>query len=133
MPYLSQLVRIQSAYLPGYNIALASSIRDGPLRSLAPQFTALGRHSRKTNGSVLAIWVSLNFNTKCKYFDGDTSNYSDTPTQGTADRVVPYRYAARVQAYIPHAELITIEDGPHDIAVSHPDQVCTALLEFLGR
>lgn len=53
----SQLVRIQSAYLPGYNAALASSIRDGPLRNLAPQFTALGRYSRKTNGSVLVIWV----------------------------------------------------------------------------
>ncbi len=54
----SQLVRIQSAYLPGYNAALASSIRDGPLRSLAPQFAALGRHSRKTGGKVLVIWVS---------------------------------------------------------------------------
>lgn len=53
-----QVVRLQSAHLPGYNAALASSIREGPLRSLAPQFAALGRHSRKTNGSVLIIWVS---------------------------------------------------------------------------
>ncbi|KAI1795097.1 alpha/beta-hydrolase [Ganoderma leucocontextum] len=105
---IAELVRIQSAYLPGYNAALASSMRDGPLRNLAPQFTALGRHSRKTNGSVLAIW-------------------------GTSDRVVPYRYAAKVQVYIPHAELVTIEGGPHDITVSHPEQVSGALLEFLGR
>ncbi|KAM5534445.1 hypothetical protein V8D89_011912 [Ganoderma adspersum] len=105
---IAELVRIQSAYLPGYNAALASSIRDGPLRNLAPQFTALGRYSRKTNGSVLAIW-------------------------GTRDRVVPYRYAAKVQTYIPHAELVTIEGGPHDITVSHPEEVSNALLEFLGR
>ncbi|KAI0375962.1 alpha/beta-hydrolase [Pilatotrama ljubarskyi] len=105
---ISELVRLQSAYLPGYNPALASSIREGPLRSLAPQFAALGRHSRKTNGSVLLIW-------------------------GTADRVVPYRYAARVQALIPHAELVTIQDGPHDITISHPDEVSRAIIDFLDR
>ncbi|KAI0677170.1 alpha/beta-hydrolase [Trametes maxima] len=105
---ISELVRLQSAYLPGYNPAIASSIRDGPLRSLAPQFAALGRHSRKTNGKVLIIW-------------------------GTADSVVPYRYAARIQALIPHAELVTIEGGPHDITISHPEEVSHAILEFLSR
>ncbi|KAI0650361.1 alpha/beta-hydrolase [Trametes meyenii] len=105
---ISELVRLQSAYLPGYNPAIASSIRDGPLRSLAPQFAALGRHSRKTNGQVLIIW-------------------------GTADSVVPYRYAARIQALIPHAELVTIQGGPHDITISHPERVSQAILEFLSR
>ncbi|TFK79834.1 alpha/beta-hydrolase [Polyporus arcularius HHB13444] len=105
---ISELVRIQSAYLPGYNAALASSIRDGPLRSLAPQFAALGRHSRKTGGKVLVIW-------------------------GTADKVVPYRYASRVQTLIPHSELVTIDGGPHDITITHGDEVSRALLEFLGR
>ncbi|OBZ70488.1 hypothetical protein A0H81_09745 [Grifola frondosa] len=89
---------------PGYNRALASSIRDGPLRNLAPEFAALGRHSRKA-GRVLIIW-------------------------GTADNVVPYRYAARVQALVPHAELVTIEGGAHDITLSHPDEVLRAVLEF---
>ncbi|KAI0775860.1 alpha/beta-hydrolase [Trametes elegans] len=105
---ISKLVRLQSAYLPGYNPAIASSIREGPLRSLAPQFAALGRHSRKTGGSVLVIW-------------------------GTADRVVPYRYAARVRALIPHAELVTVDGGPHDITISHPDDVSRAVLDFLDR
>ncbi|KAI0326699.1 alpha/beta-hydrolase [Cubamyces sp. BRFM 1775] len=105
---ISELVRLQSAYLPGYNPAIASSIREGPLRSQAPQFAALGRHSRKTNGSVLLIW-------------------------GTADQVVPYRYAARVQTLIPHAELVTIEGGPHDITISHADEVSDALVDFLQR
>ena len=53
--------------------------------------------------------------------------------QGTADKVVPYRYAAKVQTYIPHAELVTIEGGPHDITISHPDEVSRALLNFLGQ
>ncbi|KAI0758088.1 alpha/beta-hydrolase [Fomes fomentarius] len=105
---ISELVRIQSAYLPGYNSALASSIRDGPLRSLAPHFAALGRHSRKTSGRVLVIW-------------------------GTADKVVPYRYAARVQALIPHSELVTIEGGSHDITNTHADEVSDALIKFLGK
>ncbi|KAH9927074.1 alpha/beta-hydrolase [Epithele typhae] len=105
---IGELVRIQSAYLPGYNLALASSIRDGPLRSLAPQFAALGRHSRKTGGQALVIW-------------------------GTNDKVVPYRYASRVQTLIPHSELVTIQGGPHDITISHPDEVAAAMIEFLGR
>ncbi|KAI0638573.1 alpha/beta-hydrolase [Trametes polyzona] len=105
---IGDIVRLQSAYLPGYNPAIASSIREGPLRSLAPQFAALGRHSRKTNGSVLLIW-------------------------GTADNVVPYRYASRVQTLIPHSELVTIEGGPHDITISHPNEVSNAILQFLER
>ncbi|OJT09521.1 hypothetical protein TRAPUB_14020 [Trametes pubescens] len=105
---IGDVVRLQSAHLPGYNAALASSIREGPLRSLAPQFAALGRHSRKTNGSVLIIW-------------------------GTADEVVPYRYASRVQTLIPHAKLVPIEGGPHDITISHPDEVSRALIQFLGQ
>ncbi|KAI0682612.1 alpha/beta-hydrolase [Earliella scabrosa] len=105
---ISQLVRIQSAYLPGYNLALASSIRDGPLRNLAPQFAAFGRHSRKTGGRVLIIW-------------------------GSADEVVPYRYAARAQTFIPHAELLTIEGGPHDITITHGDEVANAIIKFLSK
>ncbi|KAI8982755.1 alpha/beta-hydrolase [Trametes punicea] len=105
---INELVRYQSAFLPGYNPALASSIREGPLRSLAPQFAALGRQSRKNNGSVLLIW-------------------------GTADQVVPYRYSSRVKALIPHAELVTIEGGQHDITISHADEVSRAIINFLGR
>ena len=53
--------------------------------------------------------------------------------QGTDDRVVPYRYAARVQTLIPHAELVTIEGGSHDITTTHPDVVAGAVIEFLAR
>ena len=52
-----ELVRLQSALLPGYNLAIASSIRDGPIRSQAPVFAALGRLLKKRNGKALLIWV----------------------------------------------------------------------------
>ena len=53
--------------------------------------------------------------------------------QGNEDMVVPYRYAASVQTLIPHAELVSIEGGPHDITITHPHAVAGALIEFLGR
>lgn len=43
---------------------------------------------------------------------------------------MPYRYAARVQALVPVAELVTLPDATHDIPVSHPQEVSQALLQF---
>ncbi|KAI0076964.1 alpha/beta-hydrolase [Panus rudis PR-1116 ss-1] len=102
---IAELIRIQSAHLPGYNAAIASSIRDGPIRNLAPTFAAVGRKMRKDGGNVLLVW-------------------------GTNDTVVPYRYAARLQALIPQAELVTIEGGKHDITLSHPSEVVDTLTKF---
>ena len=51
---IAELVRIQSAYLPGFNAAVASSLRDGPVRSLAPAYAALGQ---RASPSVLLVWV----------------------------------------------------------------------------
>lgn len=104
---ISELVRIQSAHLPGYNTAIASSIRDGPIRGLAPVFASIGRRTRKEGGRVLLIW-------------------------GTKDTVVPYHYAPRVKSLIPQAELVTIEGGKHDITLSHPEEVTRRLTEFFG-
>ena len=52
--------------------------------------------------------------------------------QGTADRTVPYKYALRIQALVPSSELITIEDGGHDLTVSHPQEVVDALLHWFS-
>ena len=41
----SQIVRLQSAHLPHYNAAVASSLRDGPIRGLAYAFSALSNSS----------------------------------------------------------------------------------------
>ncbi|THH07929.1 hypothetical protein EW146_g9158 [Bondarzewia mesenterica] len=98
---LIELVRIQSAHLPGYNPALASSLRDGPIRGLNSAFKELGASSH----DVLLIW-------------------------GTADNTVPYKYAARMKALVPQSRLITIQDGGHDLTISHPDTIITALAGF---
>ncbi|KAI0068625.1 alpha/beta-hydrolase [Artomyces pyxidatus] len=98
---INEIVRIQSAHLPGYNAALASSLRDGPIRGLSSAFEEIGASHRK----VLLIW-------------------------GTADNVVPYKYASRVQALIPRSELITIQDGGHDLTATHSDTVSSVLVRF---
>lgn len=104
---LSDLVRLQSAHLPGYNTAIASSIRDGPVRSLSPTFAALGRQTRKAGGNVLLIW-------------------------GTRDSVVPYSYAARIQALIPQAKLVTLEGAGHDLTVTRAGEIVDELVGFFN-
>ncbi|KAI0796459.1 alpha/beta-hydrolase [Irpex lacteus] len=108
----SELVRIQSAHLAGYNAALASSIRDGPIRGLAPSFAQLGRLVRKArrHSRILLVW-------------------------GTKDRVVPYHYAERVLTLwyeTEHARLVTIEGAGHDLTSSHPEVVVRLLDGFFG-
>ncbi|EIN11020.1 alpha/beta-hydrolase [Punctularia strigosozonata HHB-11173 SS5] len=100
----AQLVRIQSALLPGYNAAIASSLREGPVRGQRASYEALG----KSGKDVLLVW-------------------------GTADTVVPFHHAVDVQGMVPQAKLVTIEGGPHDITLTHPDQVGTALVDFFVR
>ncbi|KZT06563.1 alpha/beta-hydrolase [Laetiporus sulphureus 93-53] len=101
---ISELVRVQSAYLPGFNPAVASSLRDGPVRGLSSAYEAIGRRAEE-GMRVLLIW-------------------------GTKDHVVPYATAARVRALVPQAELITIEGAPHGVLLSHAEQVRDALLRF---
>ncbi|MTD57504.1 alpha/beta fold hydrolase [Amycolatopsis pithecellobii] len=53
---------------------------------------------------------------------------------GDADRILPYQAtAARLPALIRDLEVVTVEGGPHNIAWTHPDEVNTALLDFLRR
>jgi non-heme chloroperoxidase len=60
----------------------------------------------------------------------------DVPTlvvHGTADRILPYEATARrLPGLIADLELVTVEGGPHNIAWTHPEEVNTALLEFLA-
>ncbi|KAI0321963.1 alpha/beta-hydrolase [Amylostereum chailletii] len=98
---INEIVRIQSAHLPGYNAAIASSLRDGPIRGLSPAFKTLG----VSQNEVLLIW-------------------------GTADNTVPYRYASIMQTLVPRSELITVDGGGHDLTVSHPDLIVEAFTRF---
>ncbi|KZT70247.1 alpha/beta-hydrolase [Daedalea quercina L-15889] len=107
---IAELVRLQSAYLPGFNAAVASSLRDGPVRSLAPAYAALGRRAAEhESSSVLLVW-------------------------GTSDAVVPYRTSKRVRELVPGAQLLTIEGGSHDITITHAKEVGAAMVRFFkGR
>ena len=113
-----QIVQIQSSHLLGYNYALASSLRNGPLRGLESSFEALASPEYK----LTLIWVRL---------PSLQPVIALTVPQGTADRTVPYRYSSRIQQLVPNCTLVTIPEGPHDLTISHPDTVNEALLKFL--
>jgi pimeloyl-ACP methyl ester carboxylesterase len=98
---IQELVRIQSAHLMGYNAALASSIREGPIRGLGSHFKSLETSGRK----VLLI-------------------------HGTADTTVPYKYATRIQRLMPSSKLITLDSAGHDLVLSHSKEVGDALIRF---
>ncbi|KAI9452914.1 Alpha/Beta hydrolase protein [Boletus coccyginus] len=102
----SQIVRLQSAHLPHYNAAVASSLRDGPTRGLAYAFSALSDSSN----DILLIHAR----------------------QDMADKTVPYKYAAKIQALVPQAKLVTIVDGGHDITATRAKEVNAALLHLLS-
>jgi non-heme chloroperoxidase len=69
-------------------------------------------------------------------FRGDLPKI-DVPTlvvHGTEDRILPYSATAeRLPGLIADLRLVTIEGGPHNIAWTHPDEVNSALLEFLAE
>ena len=51
---------------------------------------------------------------------------------GDSDRILPYdATAARLPALIPGLTFVTVKDGPHNIAWTHPEVVNPALLDFL--
>ncbi len=61
----------------------------------------------------------------------------DVPTlvvHGTEDRILPYEATAkRLPGLIKDLRLVTVEGGPHNIGWTHPDEVNTALLDFLSE
>lgn len=62
----------------------------------------------------------------------------DVPTlvvHGTADRILPFEATAarlRDEKLIADLTVVEVPDGPHNVGWTHPDQVNTALLEFLA-
>jgi non-heme chloroperoxidase len=52
---------------------------------------------------------------------------------GTDDRILPFEAtAARLPDLIDDVKLVAVEDGPHNIAWTHPDEVNEALLDFIA-
>lgn len=93
----------QLAY-SGYVESLVSTFRYFNLFDAQDAFIAVGKHSIPT----LAIW-------------------------GTQDATVPYSGSANMLEAIPHAELLTIEQGRHNITYMQPSIVGSGIVGFLDR
>lgn len=71
-------------------------------------------------------------------FRGDLAKI-DVPTlvvHGTADRILPFEATAgrlQEETLIADLTVVPVQDGPHNIGWTHPDDVNAALLEFLGN
>lgn len=69
-------------------------------------------------------------------FRDDLSNIT-VPTlvlHGDGDGVVPFAGSgARTHAAVPHSELVVIDNAPHGLNVTHPQEFNAALLDFLAR
>ena len=63
----------------------------------------------------------------------------DVPTlvvHGTADRILPFEATAarlRDEKLIADLTVVEVENGPHNIGWTHPEETNTALLDFLNR
>ncbi|PRY63839.1 pimeloyl-ACP methyl ester carboxylesterase [Knoellia remsis] len=69
-------------------------------------------------------------------FTGDLAKVT-VPTlvvHGDSDAIVPFEVSGkRTHEQVAGSDLVVIEDGPHGFLASHPDQVNTALLDFLQK
>jgi non-heme chloroperoxidase len=71
-------------------------------------------------------------------FRGDLPNI-DVPTlvvHGTADRILPFEATAarlRDENLIADLTVVEVENGPHNIGWTHPEEVNDALLGFLAH
>ncbi|RDB19990.1 hypothetical protein Hypma_013074 [Hypsizygus marmoreus] len=107
---ITEIVRLQSAHLTGYNAALSSSLREGPIRGQAAAFASEGFDGEKGR-AVLII-------------------------HGTKDNTVNPRYAPIILTLLPpvtraRSKLITLEGAGHDLTISHAEEVTRAMLDFL--
>ena len=88
----------------GYVESLVSTYRYFDLFNAQDTFDAVGERDIPT----LAIW-------------------------GTKDATVPYSGSKNMLEAIPHAELLTIEDGGHNITYMQPSIVGPAIADFLDQ
>ncbi|MCU0519306.1 MAG: alpha/beta fold hydrolase [Anaerolineae bacterium] len=96
-PYLAQM------QYPGFLRALLSTIRYGPLGSMADAYARVGRQERR----VLLIW-------------------------GREDRTVPFALSERVRVLMPNADFHAIEGVGHVPHLERPDLVNPLLVGFLS-
>ena len=95
--------RVQMQYR-GFKRALISTLRNGPLQTMAETYARVGLHPRP----VLLIW-------------------------GTEDRTVPFEISHQVRSALPNAEFHAIEGTGHIPHYEQPVLVNQLLIEFLQR
>ncbi|KIM38718.1 hypothetical protein M413DRAFT_75699 [Hebeloma cylindrosporum] len=101
-----EIVRLQSAHLPGYNNALSSSLRDGPIRGQTSAFQSSAFEGKR----VLIL-------------------------HGTKDVTVRPKYASLIDSTVTskaHKKVIFINGAGHDLSVSHSKEVTDALVNLLS-
>ncbi|KAK0443949.1 Alpha/Beta hydrolase protein [Desarmillaria tabescens] len=103
----SEIVHLQCTHLTGFNDAISSSYKEGPVRAMAYAY-----QSDTFNGhEVLHL-------------------------HGTNDRVVAYGAASNIPTLLPdgaHVELVTIEGAGHDLTISQAKLVLEELDRFLPQ
>ena len=122
-----KLARLQAAYLPGYNAAVGSSIRHGPVRGQQYSFQLLHR----SNKSILMVYVRL-----CESYSLLWKSPYTLPLKGTADNTIPPRSTSTVVSLLPRAQVHVIEGGTNSLileeTLGHSIEVTKALIEFLS-
>ncbi len=86
----------------GFKRALISTLRDGPLQTMAEAYTRVGRHTRP----ILLIW-------------------------GKEDRTVPFEISHKVRSALPNAEFHAIGGAGHAPHYEQPALINPLLLKFL--
>ncbi|MDF1513304.1 MAG: alpha/beta hydrolase [Anaerolineae bacterium] len=93
--------RVQMQY-SGFRRALLSTLRAGPLQSMAAAYRRVGQHPCP----VLLIW-------------------------GKQDRTVPFEISRQVRSALPHAEFHAIEGAGHIPHFEQPERINPLLIRFL--
>jgi pimeloyl-ACP methyl ester carboxylesterase len=99
----------QTQYLPqmqfaGFKRAVLSTLRYGPLETMADAYWRVGEHPRP----VCLIW-------------------------GRQDKTLPFATSERVRKLLPKTEFHAIEESGHVPHYEHPENVNPLLIEFLRR
>ncbi|MCJ7549471.1 MAG: alpha/beta fold hydrolase [Anaerolineae bacterium] len=103
LPALARQYVEQMRY-PGFLRALLSTIRHGPIQSMADAYVRVGRHPRP----VLLVW-------------------------GENDKTVPFAVSGQVRAALPRAEFHAIEGAGHVPHLEQPELINRILVDFLTR
>ncbi|KAJ7142813.1 alpha beta-hydrolase, partial [Mycena epipterygia] len=99
---MHELVRLQSAYLPGFNRAVSASLRAGPVTGMRWAFESNAWEGRR----VLVV-------------------------HGTADHTVPPAHAPRIKALIEGFSVSLVPGAGHALTWTHAEEVGREVCKFL--